>query len=114
MSDKNSEFYDNFTKDIFENIKSLSHDERSEYIINTYANLFGKLKAAENAGTVNVDMKKLRSELGQIRGIGGQRLDEIMAVIERNIFGDTGSTGKTDLGGENTDNENFDITDPEQ
>ena len=31
-------------------------------------------------------MAKLREDLGQIRGIGGQRLDEIMAVIEKHLF----------------------------
>ena len=88
MPEKNDEFYEKFTKDIFENIKGLTNDERGEFVISTYENLFGKLKSAASPGTVNVDMRKLRSELGQIRGIGGQRLDEIMAVIERNIFGD--------------------------
>ncbi|MBQ9383414.1 MAG: hypothetical protein IJT87_04205 [Ruminiclostridium sp.] len=110
MPEKNDEFYEKFTKDIFENIKGLTNDERGEFVISTYENLFGKLKSAASPGTVNVDMRKLRSELGQIRGIGGQRLDEIMAVIERNLFGgknpaDSGKPGSADADNDNGDEE---------
>ncbi len=110
MPEKSDEFYEKFTKDIFENIKGLTNDERGDFVISTYENLFGKLKSSSSPGTVNVDMRKLRAELGQIRGIGGQRLDEIMAVIERNIFGekkpaDTGKPGETETDNDNNDGE---------
>ena len=86
MSKEGTDFYENFTKDIYETIKGLSTD-RGDFVISTYENLYGKLKTEGSSPTVNVDMNKLRRELGQIRGIGGQRLDEIMSVIERNLYG---------------------------
>ena len=89
MSKEGAEFYENFTKEIFETVKGLSNDDRGDFIINTYENLYGKLRT-DNAGSdVNVDMAKLREDLSHIRGIGGQRLDEIMAVIQRHLSGDT-------------------------
>ncbi len=86
MANRNDEYYDKFTKEIFETIKSLKNDDRGEFIVQTYENLFQKLKEADSkpAG-VSVDMAKLREDLANIRGIGGQRLDEIMAVIERHL-----------------------------
>lgn len=87
VSKQGSEFYSNFTKDIFNTIKGISDDERGNYIIQTYENLYGRLSEEDNQPSgVSVDLAKLREELSHIRGIGGQRLDEIMAVIERNLF----------------------------
>ena len=40
--------------------------------------------AAEN-DAVSLDMEKLRKEIGEIKGIGENRLNEIMAIIEANI-----------------------------
>lgn len=85
MSKQGSEFYENFTKNIYETIKGLSDDDRGDYIIHTYENLYGKLKTDGGGNSVPVDMAKLREDLSHIRGIGGQRLDEIMAVIERHL-----------------------------
>ena len=85
MSKQGSEFYENFTKNIYETIKGLSDDDRGDYIIHTYENLYGKLKTDEAGSGTNVDLVKLREDLSHIRGIGGQRLDEIMAVIERHL-----------------------------
>lgn len=88
MAKQGSEFYENFTKNVYETIKGLSDDDRGDYIIHTYENLYGKLKTEESAGGVVVDLAKLRDDLAHIRGIGGQRLDEIMAVIERHLTPD--------------------------
>ena len=95
MANENTDFYENFTKNIYETVKGLS-DDRGEYIIHTYENLYGKLKmeGGTSAG-VSVDREKLREDLSHIRGIGGQRLDEIMAVIERHL---TGSVGEPEIG----------------
>lgn len=88
VSRQGSEFYNNFTKDIFNTIKEISDDERGEFIIHTYENLYNRLSEEDVQPKTSpaVDMAKLREDLGQIRGIGGQRLDEIMAVIEKNLF----------------------------
>ena len=88
MSKQGSEFYDNFTKDIFNTIKSISDDERGDFIIQTYGNLYNRLSEDENdsrPAAPAVDLAKLREDLSHVRGIGGQRLDDIMAVIERHL-----------------------------
>lgn len=41
--------------------------------------------AALKEGAVDLDTEKLRAEIGQIKGIGENRLNEIMAVIENNL-----------------------------
>lgn len=88
MSKQGADFYENFTKDIYNTIKGFGDDERGSYIIHTYENLYGKLKTDETPSGVVVDMAKLRDDLSHIRGIGGQRLDEIMSVIERHLTPD--------------------------
>ncbi len=91
MADREREYYDKFTKDIFETLKAMSsNDERREFIVQTYENLYEKLKVADTPGSDRpqapaVDLEKLRADLAQIRGIGGQRLDEIMAVIGKHL-----------------------------
>ncbi len=87
MANRNDEYYDKFTKEVFETIKSLNNDDRGEFIVQTYENLFQRLKEADTSSGagISVDMAKLREDLGNIRGIGGQRLDEIMAVIEKHL-----------------------------
>lgn len=91
MADRERDYYDKFTKEIFETLKGMSsNDERREFIVRTYENLYEKLKAADSAAPDSpqapaVDLEKLRDDLSQIRGIGGQRLDEIMAVIEKHL-----------------------------
>ena len=94
MADREKDYYEKFTKDIFETLKTMSNnDERREFVIQTYENLYEKLRtsditpAQEQAQPPAVDLEKLREDLGQIRGIGGQRLDEIMSVIEKHLGG---------------------------
>ena len=98
MANDKTDFYENFTKNIYETVKGLS-DDRGEYIIHTYENLYGKLKTeggiSGGSSVVSVDRAKLREDLSHIRGIGGQRLDEIMAVIERHL---TGNIGEPEIG----------------
>ena len=89
MADRERDYYENFTKEIFETLKTMSNnEERRKFVIQTYENLYEKLKTSDMPAapqTPSVDLGKLREELGQIRGIGGQRLDEIMAVIEKHL-----------------------------
>ncbi len=92
MADRERDYYESFTKDIFETLKKMSsNDERREFVVQTYENLYEKLKAADMGGDaevprpVSLDLDKLREDLGQIRGIGGQRLDEIMSVIQKHL-----------------------------
>ncbi|MDD6827888.1 MAG: hypothetical protein PUE12_17600 [Oscillospiraceae bacterium] len=41
--------------------------------------------AALKEGAVELNTDKLRAEIGQIKGIGENRLNEIMTVIENNL-----------------------------
>lgn len=41
--------------------------------------------AALKEGTVKLNTDKLRAEISQIKGVGENRLNEIMAVIENNL-----------------------------
>lgn len=42
-------------------------------------------EAALKEGAVELNTDKLRAEIGQIKGIGENRLNEIMTVIENNL-----------------------------
>ena len=42
-------------------------------------------EAEERYSETAVDLDQLRTEIGQIKGIGENRLNEIMAVVERNL-----------------------------
>ncbi|MBP3855778.1 MAG: hypothetical protein IK990_09245 [Ruminiclostridium sp.] len=89
MAKQGSDFYENFTKNVYETIKELSNDERGDFVIHTYENLYGKLKTESSSVGSSVDLARLREDLSHIRGIGGQRLDEIMAVIQRHLMPDS-------------------------
>lgn len=68
---------------LYKKVKGMNRAEMEQ----TFKNLFtlGYEKAL-NEGAVELDTDKLRSELGQIKGIGENRLNEIMAVIEKNLL----------------------------
>ena len=85
MTKPGPEFYDNFTKDIYETIKGISHDDRVSVIINTYQSVYGTLRTEEAESGSPLDLDALRKDLSQLRGIGGRRLDEIMEVIQRHL-----------------------------
>ena len=44
----------------------------------------GAKDALANA-TINLDMDRLRLEIGSVNGIGEKRLEQIMEIIQRNI-----------------------------
>jgi len=53
-----------------------------QFLADIYAN--ASEDVAEN-NNVSLDMDKLRKEIGEIKGVGESRLNEIMAVIEKNL-----------------------------
>lgn len=61
------------TRDTYKKIKSFNRQQMQAFIEDIY----------READTAPVDFDKLRDEIGQIKGIGASRLDEIMSVIER-------------------------------
>lgn len=69
---------DKFTLDraTYKQIKVMDKDRLSEFLKNVYMN--GK----NDNEAVEVDMELLKSELGKIKGIGENRFNEIMTVIQ--------------------------------
>lgn len=66
----------------YKKIKGFDRNQMEQFLADVYAN------AAENAAennAVSLDMVKLRKEIGEIKGVGESRLNEIMAVIEQNL-----------------------------
>ena len=71
-----------FTRDLYRRIKSMNRDEMERTVNNIYE--MGAKDALENA-VIDLDMDKLRTELGTVSGIGEKRLEQIMEIIQRNI-----------------------------
>ena len=63
----------------YKKIKGLTREEMQNFLTNYYNNVM------EDAETPMLDLGELRTEIGSIKGVGEKRLDEIMAVIERNL-----------------------------
>ena len=42
-------------------------------------------KDALNNAVIDLDIEKIRSEIGAVNGIGEKRLEQIMDIIQRNI-----------------------------
>ncbi len=69
-------------RDTYKKIKGFDRKQMEQFLSDIYAN------AAEEAlknNSVPLDMEKLRKEIGKIKGVGENRLNEIMAVIENNL-----------------------------
>ena len=66
----------------YKRIKSFDRNQMQKFVSDIYDD------AAKNAAgndAVSLDMEKLRKEIGEIKGIGENRLNEIMAIIEANL-----------------------------
>ena len=85
MSEKNNEYFDKVASEVLENFKTLGHEDMSDYIVDTYKKRYERIQDENSGRNVTLDLGKLREDLSHVRGIGGQRLDEIMAVIERHL-----------------------------
>lgn len=69
-------------RDTYKKIKGFDRKQMEQFLSDIYDN------AAEEAlknNSVPLDMEKLRKEIGEIKGVGENRLNEIMAVIENNL-----------------------------
>ena len=65
------------SRDIYKRIKGMNREQLQGFGTTIY------LDGVKSVDTVNIDMDKLREEIGAIKGIGESRLNEIMAVIEK-------------------------------
>lgn len=66
---------------LYKRIKGFDKAQMQQFISNIYQTAVDDMQD----DAVNLDIEKLRSELSQIKGIGENRLNEIMAVIENHL-----------------------------
>ena len=71
-----------FCKDIDDAKEKMSLAEMEKTINNIY--YMGAREALENA-VIDLDIDKIRAEIGAVSGIGEKRLEQIMEIIQRNI-----------------------------
>ncbi|MGN0183106.1 MAG: hypothetical protein ACI4WS_01930 [Oscillospiraceae bacterium] len=67
------------SRDTYKKIKAFNREQMEQFIAEIYK------EAEERYSETAVDLDQLRAEIGQIKGIGENRLNEIMAVVERNM-----------------------------
>lgn len=63
----------------YKKIKSMTREEMQNFLTNYYNNVM------EDANAPTLDLGELRKEIGNIKGVGEKRLDEIMAVIKLHL-----------------------------
>ena len=81
------------TRDLYRSIKAMNRDAMEKTINNIYD--MGVKDALANAA-IDLDMDKLRSEIGTVSGVGDKRLEQIMEIIRRNIAeADSSTQSKT-------------------
>ena len=70
------------SRETYKKIKGFNRNQMQSFLQDIYKS------AADDTATsnaVSLDMEKLRKGIGEIKGIGENRLNEIMAVIEKNL-----------------------------
>ncbi|MGN0666658.1 MAG: hypothetical protein ACI4KF_09055 [Huintestinicola sp.] len=66
-------------RNLYRQIKSMDKNELSHTLKNIYE--MGKEDAMKGIEAVDIDMEKMRSQIGAIKGIGETRLNQIMEII---------------------------------
>lgn len=67
----------------YKRIKSFDRNQMQKFISDIYDDA---AKNTAESDAVSLDMEKLRKEIGEIKGVGENRLNEIMAIIEANLM----------------------------
>ncbi len=70
------------TRELYRKIKSMDKASMEQTLNNVYE--MGAKDALANA-VIDLDIERLRSEIGAVNGICEKRLDQIMKIIRRNI-----------------------------
>ena len=70
------------TRDLYRQIKSMDRSAMEKTLNNIYE--MGAKDTLDNA-VIDLDIDKIRSEIGAVSGIGEKRLEQIMEIIQRNI-----------------------------
>ena len=75
MENENKQFI--ISREMYKKIKGMNREQIQVFATEIY------LDGIKSVDTVNIDLDKLREEIAGIRGIGENRLNEIMTVIEK-------------------------------
>ncbi|MGN1100871.1 MAG: hypothetical protein ACI4RG_01675 [Huintestinicola sp.] len=70
-------------RNLYRQIKSMDKNELGRTLNNIYE--MGKEDAMKGIEAIDIDMDKLRSQIGEIKGIGGIRLNQIMEIISEHL-----------------------------
>ena len=70
-------------RNLYRQIKSMDKNELSRTLNNIYE--MGKEDAMKGIEAIDIDMDRLRSQIGAIKGIGETRLNQIMEIIAVNL-----------------------------
>lgn len=71
-------------RELYRRIKGMDKNEMTGFLERIYA-----MGAEDNA----IDLDLLRERIGQIKGVGEARLNEIMGIIEETVSGEKKSQG---------------------
>ena len=83
MSDSNENKQYVISREMYKKIKGMNREQLQTFATAIYAD------GVKSVDTVNIDLDKLREDIGAIKGIGENRLNEIMAVIERHSLNES-------------------------
>lgn len=70
-------------RNLYRQIKSMDKDTMTRTLANIYQ--MGKDDAMQSIDAVDIDLDKMRSEIGAVKGIGEARLNQIMEIIKDNL-----------------------------
>ncbi len=70
-------------RNLYRQIKSMDKDTMTRTLANIYQ--MGKDDAMQGIDAVDIDLDKMRSEIGTVKGIGEVRLNQIMEIIKDNL-----------------------------
>lgn len=84
MENENSQFI--ITREMYKKIKGMNREQMQVFATQIYVDGINSVE------TANIDLDKLREDIGAIKGIGESRLNEIMDVIKKHT-----ETQKSDM-----------------
>ena len=70
-------------RNLYRQIKSIDKDTMTRTLANIYQ--MGKDDAMQGIDAVDIDLDKMRSEIGAVKSIGEARLKQIMEIIKDNL-----------------------------
>ena len=70
-------------RNLYRQIKSMDKDTMTRTLANIYQ--MGKDDAMQGIDAVDIDLDKMRSEIGAVKGIGEVHLNQIMEIIKDNL-----------------------------